>query len=81
MRFGCFTFSPAVPASHMSLALAVVCVFWGWFGFVVCFGVWCLVSPCFLIFVLQVPETFLTSFSRDTALDDRQCFYARSASR
>ena len=52
--------SPASLALAVASGLCVVCVWW--FGF------------CFPLFYLQVPETFWTSFSRDTVLDDRQCF-------
>ena len=51
---------------HLPWPLACVVVFCLWFGFV---------SP-----FLQAPETFWTNFSRDTVLDDRQCFNAPSAS-
>ena len=49
-----------------------------------CFGVLCgwlllVFPPCLVCFASA--RDVLTSFFNDTALDDRQCFHARSASR
>ena len=50
-----------------------------WFGVVCLFvGAW---FPPVLWFCFASARDFLTSFFRDTAIDDRQCFHARSASR
>ena len=71
--FGCFTLSPAFRASHLTLWHLPWSLVW-------CFGLrFCLFSPCLVCFASA--RDVLTSFFNYTALDDRQCFHARSASR